>query len=283
MSSPSAIDALIDSLQTNRMPGCVLLLTSDLDTRSVLQAAERKEVTDVQWVGGDTWGSRDYVSQGQRGHHWVLSPYSLRRVKPQGSGITIPACFHTITKEPLAPEVTYVVNAVKALATGLHNAITELCPGVTNHLCSNFRNNPDSFYDIVRTVSFTGADGVNFQFDSKGDGPAEYDILNFRPTEDGRLAHATIGTWIDGILTLTTPDLYRGGEKIMLPESQRVASGDVTNVSLCRNQRGWWPVCPESSRFQPLWAYTNPIPVHRRHAEVFEKLGSSMWRPYCMQ
>lgn len=232
MSSPSAIDGLIDSLQTNPHARVVLLLTSDLHTRSVLQAAERKEVTDIQWVGGDTWGSRDYVSQGAertslgaitiqfkesettgfRDYYTSLLPYSNQR-NPwwrnfwsdnfqcnvisgrDNYDISCPFNSPSLAEEFMqAPEVTYVVNAVKALATGLHNAITELCPGVTNHLCSNFKNNPDSFYDIVRTVSFTGADGVNFQFDSKGDGPAEYDILNFRPTEDGRLAHATVSS-----------------------------------------------------------------------------------------
>ena len=228
----SKFESLIDILQTNPQSRVVLLLTSDLHTRSVLQAAERKGVTNIQWVGGDTWGSREYVSLGAEltslgavtiqfkesetagfGDYFTgINAYSNQR-NPwwrnfwsdtfqcnlvTGRDHYDTNCPFLLTLEEdfiQAPEVTYVVNAVKALASGLHKALMELCPGVTNHLCSNLINDRDSFYNILKTVSFAGADGEPFRFDSKGDGPAEYDIINFRPRDDGRLVYAKVSVF----------------------------------------------------------------------------------------
>ncbi len=54
--------SIVRNLRSNPQAKVVLLLTSDYDTRDVLQAAEMLGVTDLQWIGTDTWGSRDYVT-----------------------------------------------------------------------------------------------------------------------------------------------------------------------------------------------------------------------------
>lgn len=159
---------IVKQLMVNPQAKVVLLLTSVEDTRLVLEAAETKSVTDLQWIGTETWGSRGYIidmarrtSQGAlilsfhptqmsptfKEYFTNLQPYSNRRnpwwmtywqdtfqCNLYGSSRYNVSCPWNL--DPQAhymqeTEVSNIIDAVQLFATGLHNAMMKECPEVT--------------------------------------------------------------------------------------------------------------------------------------------------------
>ncbi|XP_072024743.1 uncharacterized protein [Amphiura filiformis] len=230
--------SVVRNLRGNPQANVVLLLTSDYDTRDLLLAAESLSITDLQWVGSDTWGSRDYVtaaspitSQGAitlefkqmidpgfSAYYSALNPYANIRnpwwkvfisekyqcnlygydVVQRSEWTTCPWDVNTmLAEDPQEPEVSYIILAVKAFAQGLHDAMQELCPDKTDHLCTEVIGNMTVLQDKVRAAKVDYfSDGSTFQFDANGNGPAMYDILNYQKTDDGSATtYALVGSW----------------------------------------------------------------------------------------
>lgn len=220
----SRFDNLVSTLQSNPNSRVVVLFTSDVDTRSVLEAAERGNVTDIQWIGSDTWGSSNFIianaGRTARGAITVrfrsepiipfwnyttgLSPYSnirnpwfrrffqdYKECDLYGQPIVYGVYCGFFDSLPSSvadnPQVTSVINAVYAFAHGLDKALKELCPNVTNHhICKDLENQPQALHEILQSVSFPSAQDPEtpFKFDENGDAIGKYDILNLQPKND---------------------------------------------------------------------------------------------------
>ncbi|XP_006619708.1 metabotropic glutamate receptor 7-like isoform X1 [Apis dorsata] len=96
--------------------------------------------------------------------------------------------------------VPFVVDAVYAMAHGVHNLIDEECVnnGKTAHyLCEDLRSAPDGqqLLQHIRNVSFIGRQGTEIKFKSDGDAYGFYNIYQYQRKEDGRFDYVLIGTW----------------------------------------------------------------------------------------
>ncbi|XP_033109263.1 uncharacterized protein LOC117110613 [Anneissia japonica] len=221
-------DSSVRKLLTNTQSQVVVLLTSDIDTKQLLDAAERQNVSSIQWLGTETWGSRNFITQtatktsqhaitlrfqettapGFKEYFTKLNPYSNSR-NPWFSqywmdtlkcnlnvwnvqhkyNVTCPWTASIEDTYVEEPEVTYIANAVKAFAIGLNKTMQDLCHA-TNYVCPEVYNNSELLRNNIRAAKFTGFGGESFSFDAEGNGPPKYDILNF---VNG--AYNVVGTW----------------------------------------------------------------------------------------
>ncbi|XP_068983173.1 metabotropic glutamate receptor 2-like isoform X3 [Bombus flavifrons] len=96
--------------------------------------------------------------------------------------------------------VPFVVDAVYAMAHGVHNLINEECinnAGTNHYLCEDLRPAPDGqqLLQHIRNVSFIGRQGTEIKFKSDGDAYGFYNIYQYQRKEDGRFDYVLIGTW----------------------------------------------------------------------------------------
>ncbi|CAB1415524.1 unnamed protein product [Pleuronectes platessa] len=92
----------------------------------------------------------------------------------------------------------FVINAIYAMAHGLHDMHTHLCYGhVGLHLL-----------DFLLKTSFTGVSGEDIWFDENGDSPGRYEIMNFQRVESGVYDYINTGSWHEGVLSLDDEMLH---------------------------------------------------------------------------
>ncbi|XP_071953154.1 uncharacterized protein [Antedon mediterranea] len=233
-------DQNVKTLLTNRQSTIAVLLTSDIDTKQILDAAQRQDVSSIQWLGTETWGSRGYITQAARNtsqraitiqfqetvakgfkeYYTNLNPYYNTR-NPWFSQFWMDnfqcnlnlwnvekkydsQCHWDLKLEDdyvEEAEVTYIANAVKAFAIGLNKTMQIVCPDVTNYVCQAVYNNSNLLKENIRSAQFIGFGGKEFSFDAEGNGPPKYDILNFVGD-----AYNMIGSWVNGTLTWNGTD-----------------------------------------------------------------------------
>ncbi|XP_072535124.1 metabotropic glutamate receptor 1 isoform X1 [Salminus brasiliensis] len=193
----------------------------------------------------------------------------------------------------------FVINAIYAMAHGLHDMHQEMCP---NHegLCEAMDPIDGSkLLDYLLKTSFTGVSGEEVYFDENGDSPGRYDIMNLQYVEElGRYDYINVGSWHEGLLSI---DDY----KLMTNRSEMVRSvcsdpcskgqikvirkGEVSCCWICTTCKdneyvqdeftckacdlGWWPD-DELAGCQPLpLKYLEWSAVESIVAVVFSCLG----------
>ncbi|VVD04788.1 unnamed protein product [Leptidea sinapis] len=76
---------------------------------------------------------------------------------------------------------------------------------------------PASGADLLRylqKVNFTGSSGDEFHFDANGDGPARYNILNFKQLRRDVYQWVKVGQYLDGELQLDIEEIqFKWDEK----------------------------------------------------------------------
>ncbi|CAG5128224.1 unnamed protein product, partial [Candidula unifasciata] len=85
----------------------------------------------------------------------------------------------------------FVVNAVTTMARALHNMHQDVCAG-SKKLCPAMEPLDGSvFLQYLLNVSFQSYSNDSVHFDSNGDPPGRYDIMNYQPirTPDGNLTY----------------------------------------------------------------------------------------------
>ncbi|XP_065783832.1 metabotropic glutamate receptor 1 isoform X1 [Muntiacus reevesi] len=96
----------------------------------------------------------------------------------------------------------FVINAIYAMAHGLHNMHQALCPGHVG-LCDAMKPIDGSkLLDFLIKSTFIGVSGEEVWFDEKGDAPGRYDIMNLQYTEANRYDYVHVGTWHEGVLNI---------------------------------------------------------------------------------
>ncbi|XP_028653717.1 metabotropic glutamate receptor 1-like isoform X2 [Erpetoichthys calabaricus] len=100
----------------------------------------------------------------------------------------------------------FVINAIYAMAHGLHDMHRSLCPGHIG-LCEAMTPIDGSkLLEFLLKTSFIGISGEEIWFDENGDSPGRYDIMNLQSVESGRYDYVNVGFWHEGILNI---DDYR--------------------------------------------------------------------------
>ncbi|XP_006008593.1 metabotropic glutamate receptor 1 [Latimeria chalumnae] len=100
----------------------------------------------------------------------------------------------------------FVINAIYAMAHGLHDMHLVLCPGYKG-LCDAMKPIDGSkLLEFIIKTTFFGISGEDVWFDENGDSPGRYEIMNFQNVAPGRYDYVNIGTWHEGVLNL---DDYR--------------------------------------------------------------------------
>ncbi|KPP57463.1 hypothetical protein Z043_124810 [Scleropages formosus] len=100
----------------------------------------------------------------------------------------------------------FVINAIYAMAHGIHDMQRVLCPGGPG-LCDAMRPMDGSkLLDFLLKTSFTGVSGEEVYFDENGDSPGRYDIMNLQYVGGARYDYINVGSWHKGVLTI---DDYR--------------------------------------------------------------------------
>lgn len=178
---------VIRSLQQKSTAKVVILFTRSEDARELLVAANRMNVT-FTWVASDGWGAQESVVRGSEAvadgaftielssyqipkfndYFTSLHPYNNTR-NPwfrefwenqfQCSLHDLGCGKHSLREVPFQPEskIMFVVNAVYAMATALHNMRQALCPNSTK-VCDALKpGNGRKFYrDYILKVKIDG-------------------------------------------------------------------------------------------------------------------------------
>nr|XP_023695025.1 metabotropic glutamate receptor 1-like isoform X2 [Paramormyrops kingsleyae] len=111
----------------------------------------------------------------------------------------------------------FVINAIYAMAHGLHDMHRALCPDHVG-LCEAMDPIDGSkLLDFLLKTSFTGVSGEEVWFDENGDTPGRYDIMNLQFVESGQYDYINVGSWHEGILNI---DDY----KILMNRTEMVRS-----------------------------------------------------------
>ncbi|OCT79935.1 hypothetical protein XELAEV_18026749mg [Xenopus laevis] len=96
----------------------------------------------------------------------------------------------------------FVINAIYAMAHGLHDMHSALCPGHVG-LCDAMKPIDGSkLLEFLIKTSFLGISGEDVWFNEKGDAPGRYDIMNLQLIEPNHYDYVLIGTWHEGILSM---------------------------------------------------------------------------------
>ncbi|XP_071633906.1 metabotropic glutamate receptor 8 [Temnothorax longispinosus] len=96
--------------------------------------------------------------------------------------------------------VPFVVDAVYAMAHGVHNVIEEECVnnlGTSHYLCETLIPAPDGprLLQHIRNVTFIGRQNTEIKFNSDGDAYGFYNIYQYQRNIEGRFDYTLIGTW----------------------------------------------------------------------------------------
>ncbi|XP_076129316.1 metabotropic glutamate receptor 1-like [Alosa pseudoharengus] len=112
----------------------------------------------------------------------------------------------------------FVINAIYAMAHGLHDMQQALCPERSG-LCDAM-DPVDGRYllDYLLKTSFTGVSGEEVYFDENGDTLGRYDIMNLQYVEHtGRYDYINVGMWHEGMLSVDD-------DKLLMNRSEMVRS-----------------------------------------------------------
>ncbi|KAK7891603.1 hypothetical protein WMY93_023566 [Mugilogobius chulae] len=159
----------------------------------------------------------------------------------------------------------FVINAIYAMAHGLHDMHEELCPGLLG-LCEAMEPVDGSLLlDFILRTSFRGVSGEDVWFDDNGDTPGRYEIMNFQQLESGVYDYINIGSWHEGALSLDDDTVINRSEQVRSVCSEPCSRGEIKvirkgEVSCCwictpckdnefvqdeftckACELGWWP------------------------------------------
>ncbi|XP_064190788.1 metabotropic glutamate receptor 1b isoform X1 [Anguilla rostrata] len=96
----------------------------------------------------------------------------------------------------------FVINAIYAMAHGLHDMHRELCPGHEGLCDAMDPVDGRKLLEFLLKTSFAGVSGEEVWFDENGDTPGRYDIMNLQYVENDQYDYIKVGFWHEGMLTI---------------------------------------------------------------------------------
>ncbi|XP_009293059.1 metabotropic glutamate receptor 1 isoform X2 [Danio rerio] len=161
----------------------------------------------------------------------------------------------------------FVINAIYAMAHGLHDMHREMCPEHSG-LCEAMDPIDGSkLLDYLLKTSFSGVSGEEIYFDVNGDSPGRYDIMNLQYVEEiGRFDYINVGSWHEGLLSISDYKLMTNrtemvrsvcSEPCSKGQIKVIRKGEVSCCWICTTCKdneyvqdeftcracdlGWWP------------------------------------------
>ncbi|XP_028253005.1 metabotropic glutamate receptor 1 isoform X2 [Parambassis ranga] len=160
----------------------------------------------------------------------------------------------------------FVINAIYAMAHGLHDMHKELCPGQTG-LCEAMDPIDGSkLLDYLLKTSFRGVSGEEIYFDENGDTPGRYDIMNLQSVGEDRYDYINVGSWHEGMLSIDDNKLWMNSSDMVRSvcsdpcskgQIKVIRKGEVSCCWICTTckdneyvqdeftckacELGWWP------------------------------------------
>ncbi|KAG7509027.1 metabotropic glutamate receptor 1 isoform X1 [Solea senegalensis] len=192
----------------------------------------------------------------------------------------------------------FVINAIYAMAHGLHDMHQELCPG-TPGLCEAMDPIDGSkLLDYLLKTTFRGVSGEEIYFDENGDTPGRYDIMNLQSVDDSRYDYINLGSWHEGVLSIDDNKLWLNSSDVVRSvcsdpcskgQIKVIRKGEVSCCWICTTCKdneivqdeftckacdlGWWPD-DELAGCQPLpLKYLDWADVESIVAVVFSCVG----------
>eukprot|EP00063_Salmo_salar_P077744 XP_014052579.1 PREDICTED: metabotropic glutamate receptor 1-like isoform X2 [Salmo salar] len=170
----------------------------------------------------------------------------------------------------------FVINAIYAMAQGLHDMHSHLCPGHVG-LCEAMEPIDGSqLLEFLMRTSFTGVSGEDVWFDENGDTPGRYDIMNLQYVEPGAFDYINVGSWHEGQLSIDDYMMQINRSDMVLSvcsepcskgEIKVIRKGEVSCCWICTACKdneivqdeftckacdlGWWPD-PELEGCEPI-------------------------------
>ncbi|XP_076038510.1 mangetout isoform X2 [Oratosquilla oratoria] len=116
-------------------------------------------------------------------------------------------------------QLQFVSDAVMAFAYAFKDMHRDLC-GREMGVCKDMTPiDGELLLRYLRKVEFEGLSMDHFKFDSKGDGPARYNIIHFKQVSKGEHKWVTVGEYIEGELKLNMSEVQFKLEQPMPPAS----------------------------------------------------------------
>uniref|UniRef100_A0A4W5PDZ8 Glutamate metabotropic receptor 1 n=1 Tax=Hucho hucho TaxID=62062 RepID=A0A4W5PDZ8_9TELE len=170
----------------------------------------------------------------------------------------------------------FVINAIYAMAQGLHDMHSHLCPGHVG-LCEAMDPIDGSqLLEFLMRTSFTGVSGEDVWFDENGDTPGRYEIMNLQYVEPGAFDYINVGSWHEGQLSIDDYMMQMNRSDMVLSvcsepcskgEIKVIRKGEVSCCWICTACKdneivqdeftckacdlGWWPD-PELEGCEPI-------------------------------
>ncbi|XP_055633826.1 metabotropic glutamate receptor 1-like [Toxorhynchites rutilus septentrionalis] len=99
------------------------------------------------------------------------------------------------------PKMSFVIKAIYTMAYALHALQQDACGRNSVGICpSMFPFSGTQFLNYLMNVSFTYEPGDVVEFDTRGDPPGRYDIMNYQLLADGAYDYVQVGEWNNGSL-----------------------------------------------------------------------------------
>ncbi|XP_061755356.1 metabotropic glutamate receptor 5-like [Nerophis ophidion] len=109
----------------------------------------------------------------------------------------------------------FVINAIYAMAHGLHAMQQELCPGYKG-LCESMRPiDGRHLLEFLMRTNFTGVSGETIYFDQSGDSPGRYEIMNFQLLDQDQYAYVHVGSWDQGGLRMDDMEVWNNQSRLI--------------------------------------------------------------------
>ncbi|XP_042598953.1 metabotropic glutamate receptor 1-like isoform X1 [Cyprinus carpio] len=192
----------------------------------------------------------------------------------------------------------FVINAIYAMAHGLHDMHEHLCPDHVGLCDAMDPIDGSKLLDFLLKTSFTGVSGEDVWFDENGDLPGRYDIMNLQFVEPGVYDYINVGSWHEGVLSIddymiqmNRSEMVRSvcSEPCSKGEIKVIRKGEVSCCWICTAckdneyvqdeftckacELGWWPdkelqVCEPLPLRYLEWSHPESIA-----AVVFSCLG----------
>ncbi|XP_056417376.1 metabotropic glutamate receptor 5 isoform X1 [Hyla sarda] len=122
----------------------------------------------------------------------------------------------------------FVINAIYAMAYGLHNMQVSLCPGYAG-LCDAMKPiDGQKLLDCLMKANFTGVAGDMIVFDENGDSPGRYEIMNFKKMGKDYFDYINVGSWDNGELKMDDDEIWSNKNSVIRSVcSEPCAKGEI--------------------------------------------------------
>nr|XP_029543431.1 metabotropic glutamate receptor 1-like isoform X3 [Oncorhynchus nerka] len=170
----------------------------------------------------------------------------------------------------------FVINAIYAMAQGLHDMHSHLCPGHVGLCKAMDPIDGSQLLEFLMRTSFTGVSGEDVWFDENGDTPGRYEIMNLQYVEPGAFDYINVGSWHEGQLSIDDYMMQINRSAMVLSvcsepcskgEIKVIRKGEVSCCWICTACKdneivqdeftctacdlGWWPD-PELEGCEPI-------------------------------